>query len=364
MILELQRTLRVNSLKSFEKFLINPPLTMANRKQQGYGCMGLSAFYTSAKKTTPDQAKAIVHHAFNAGVRLFNSATFYGELNEVGFGANLRLLRHAFEGLDRSQYQIMVKIGMDTRCPVEKTGTSWVLHSDAAGLKADVDYGLSQLGTDYIDIIVLCRVPHDRPIEESVAAMAEIVKDGKARHIGLSEASAETIRRAHAVHPISYIEQEWSLWARDIEEEIVPTCRELGVKIVAYSPLGRGFLTGSIRDRNDGSLDPHDYRLISPKFAEGNLQENLKLVDAVQAIANRRGITVGQLALAWLHAQGDDVIPIPGTSNPKHFDQNYAALNIALSTEELNEINEIFRPDAAKGERYPGNHWTFHHDKH
>ncbi len=183
-------------------------------KQQGFGCMGFSAFYTSAKYGTPDQARAVIHHAFNSGVRLFNSATFYGELNEVGFGANLRLLKYALEGLNRADYQLMVKIGMDTRCPVEKTGTSWNLRSDEESLKADVDYALSQLGTDYIDIIVLCRVPHDRPIEECVRSMQVIVDSGKATYIGLSEASAQTIRRAHAVAPIYAIEQEWSLWAR------------------------------------------------------------------------------------------------------------------------------------------------------
>jgi aryl-alcohol dehydrogenase-like predicted oxidoreductase len=146
--------------------------------QQGYGCMGLSGMYTSSKNTTPEQAKAVIHHAFHSGVKLFNSATFYGPLNEVGYGANLRLLRDALEGLDRSQYQLMVKVGMDTRCPVEKTGTSWVLRADRESLRADVDYALQQLGTDYIDIIVLCRVPTDRPIEEVVETMAEIVKEG------------------------------------------------------------------------------------------------------------------------------------------------------------------------------------------
>lgn len=230
------------------------------------------------------------------------------------------------------------------------------MHGDGEYLKKDVDYALEQLGTDYIDIIVLCRVPPNPPIEEIVASMKEIVDSGKARHIGLSEASASTIRRAQAVTPIYCIEQEWSLWSRDIEAEILPTCRELGIKIVAYSPLGRGFLTGAIKER--ASLA--DYRAMSPKFQEGNFENNLTLVEAVQAIADRKGITVGQLALAWLHAQGPDVIPIPGTTNPVHFDQNYAALKVTLTAEELAEINTIFAPDAAKGERYPGNHFTFH----
>lgn len=189
--------------------------------------------------------------------------------------------------------------------------------------------------------------------------MKAIVDSGKARHIGLSEASANTIRRAHAVTPIYCIEQEWSLWSRDIEEELVPTCRELGIKIVAYSPLGRGFLTGTISGRDDPKMGGADYRKSVPKFAEGNIETNLNLVNATKALAERKGCTVGQLALAWLHAQGPDVIPIPGTTNPDHFDANYAALNISLTAEDLAEIDSIFKPDAVAGERYAGNHFTF-----
>lgn len=237
------------------------------------------------------------------------------------------------------------------------------MRGDAEGLRKDVDYALEQLGTDYLDIIVLCRVPPNNPIEESVEAMKQLVLEGKAKYIGLSEASASTIRRAHAVHPIACIEQEWSLWARDIEEEIVPTCKELGIKIVAYSPLGRGFLTGSIKGRDDPTLDPHDYRLHTPKFGEGNFEKNLELVERVKALADRKGITVGQLALAWLHAQGSFVVPIPGTTSLHHFDQNYAARAIPISEEEKAEIEEIFHPGASVGDRYQGNHMTFHHNK-
>lgn len=238
------------------------------------------------------------------------------------------------------------------------------MRGDAEGLRADVEYALKELNTDYIDIIVLCRVPPNVPIEESVAAMRDLVLEGKARHVGVSEASAGIIRRAHAVHPIYCIEQEWSLWSRDIEEEIVPTCKELGIKIVAYSPLGRGFLTGTLRSRDDPNVDPSDYRFqASPKFQAGNFESNLELVNRVQALADRKGITVGQLALAWLHAQGDFVIPIPGTTSTHHFDQNYAARQISLTAEELAEINEIFHPEATKGERYMHNHGTFHTNK-
>ena len=239
------------------------------------------------------------------------------------------------------------------------------MKGDAESLQKDVDYALEQLGTDYIDIIVLCRVPPNNAIEESVEGMKRIVESGKAKFIGLSEASSETIRRAHAIYPVSYIEQEWSLWSRDIEHDIVPTCRELGIKIVAYSPLGRGFLTGALRSRDDPSFAPGDYRIVgSPKFAEGNFQTNLSLVDRVKALADRKGITVGQLALAWLHNQGDDVIPIPGTSKIVHFDQNYSALDVKLSAEEISEIDGIFQEDKVAGDRYHNNHMTFHHNKH
>jgi len=225
---------------------------------------------------------------------------------------------------------------------------------------ADVDYALEQLGVEYIDTIVLCRVPKDVSIEEAVGGMVEVVKSGKARNIGVSEASAATIRRAHAVHPLYCIEQEWSLWARDIEAEIVPACRELGIKIIAYSPLGRGFLTGAIRGRDDALLEGVDFRKMLPKFAEENIAANLALVDAAQTIALRRNITPGQLALAWLHAQGPDVVPIPGTSSCTHFDENLAATGVLLSAAEMAEIDEIFKPSASPGQRYAGNHNTFH----
>ena len=234
--------------------------------------------------------------------------------------------------------------------------------ADKAGLEADVDFALAQLGVPCIDIIVLCRMPRDVPIEESVAAMAGIVAAGKAKHIGLSEASAAFIRRAHAVHPIFAIEQEWSLWARDIEAEIVPACRELGVKIVAYSPLGRGFLTGTLRSRGDAAFgEKGDWRLVGqPRFAEGALEAHLKLVDEAAArVAARRGVTVGQLALAWLHAKGEDVIPIPGTSSIAHLDQNVDAAGIALSAAEVAELDALVPPEAVVGDRYPHQHNQF-----
>lgn len=319
--------------------------------------MGFSAFY--GNQTPHDQAAQVISHAFEKNVILFNTATFYGPLNEEGFGANLRLIKHSIQNIDRSKIQLMVKICMDTRAPIEKTGTQWILRADAEGVRADVDYALEQLGVDYIDIIVLCRVSPEVPIEETVAAMQQCVTDGKARHIGLSEAAPHIIRRANAIAPIYCIEQEWSLWSRDIEDEILPTCRELGIKIIAYSPLGRGFLTGSFRSRDD--LGAQDYRKYGqPKFNEENFEKNLARVDAVKALAEKKGCTVGQLALAFLHSQGPDVIPIPGTTSIEHLDANLAARSIVLTTEELAEIDTIFDKRAEFGERYAHMHLTYH----
>ncbi|GAX79831.1 hypothetical protein CEUSTIGMA_g7271.t1 [Chlamydomonas eustigma] len=330
---------------------------MAN---QGFGCMGFSAFYGSAAKTTKEQAISVVKHATEKGVTLFNSATFYGPLNEEGFGANLRLLKDCISEVGREKIQLMVKIGMDTRAPVEKTGTQWIMKGDEASLRADVDYALKTLGVDCIDIIVLCRVPHDVPIETAVKAMKALVDEGKAKHIGLSEAGPDILRRASAVAPIYCIEQEWSLWTRDLEAEILPVCRELGIKIVAYSPLGRGFLTGTIKSRDSEVFGPHDFRLLgSPRFSEENMPKNLALVEAVEKLAKQKGCTVGQLALAWLHAQGPDVIPIPGTTSIKHLDENLAARDIKLNADDLKEIDRIFSPEQVVGTRYAHMAMTF-----
>lgn len=333
---------------------------MTTTREQGFGCMGFSAFYASSRNTAEESAKAVIDHVVKRGCTLLNTATFYGPLNDPGFGSNLRLLKKCLKDIDRSKVQLMVKICMDTRAPVEKTGTQWNLKADAKGIEDDVNYALETLGVDYIDIIVLCRVPKDISISESVLGMKAMVDAGKARHIGLSEASAATIRKAHSVYPIYCIEQEWSLWSRDIETDIVPTCKELGVKVVAYSPLGRGFFTGSIESRAASCLDEWDYRLISPKFQEENLRVNLPLLHKIQTIAAKKGCSVGQLSLAWLHCHDVEVIPIPGTTDIAHFDENYAALGITLSSDELSEINAVFTPDAVAGLRYPGNHNTFH----
>jgi aryl-alcohol dehydrogenase-like predicted oxidoreductase len=300
----------------------------------------------------------VFKRAVELGVTLFNTATFYGPLHVDGFGANLRLLKPCIASVPRSKIQLMVKIGMDTRAPIDKTGQQWIMRGDPQALREDVEFALSELGVEYIDIIVLCRVPHDVPIEISVAAMQQLVAEGKARHIGLSEAGPAILRRAVAVAPVFCIEQEWSLQSRDIEASIVPTCRELGIKIVAYSPLGRGFMTGQLRSRDDPAFGSHDFRLMSPRFSEENLVKNLRAVDAVAAIAARKGCSIGQLSLAFLHAQGEDVIPIPGTTSVQHLEENLAACTISLTLEDLAELDKEFPPtgDAVVGDRYAHTH--------
>jgi len=332
--------------------------------RQGLGAMGFSAFYASAKDVTEETATAVIHEAVKRGVVLINTATFYGALNVEGYGANLRLLRKCLQGLDRSSYRLMVKVGLDTRAPVEKTGTQWTFRLDGAGLTEDVEYALTTLGADFLDIVVVNRVSATVPIEDSVRAVQKLVAAGKVRYIGLSEASAENIRRAAAVVPIACIEQEWSLVVRDLETDIVPACRDLGIAIVAYSPLGRGLLTAAIRSRDDipaGDMRAHH----SPKFAEGNLVANLRLVDSLKALADRKGCTVGQLALAWLQAQADRhglpaVVPIPGTTSLKHLTDNIAALDISLTPEDLEEIDSLVPPESSPGNRYQDMRVTYH----
>jgi len=297
-------------------------------------------------------------------VTLFNTATFYGPLTASGYGANLRLIRKCLEqpGVDRARVEIMCKIGMSTRAPEDAPGTVWKMSGDAKWLSDDVDFALAELGTPYLDTIVLCRVPADVPIEDAVRAMAAIVASGRARKIGLSEASAATLRRAAAVAPIACIEQEWSLWARDAEAAVIPAAREVGARIVAYSPLGRGFLTGDLRSREDAGFGgARDFRLAAqPRFAEGAFAANLALVDAAAAtVAARVGCSVGALALAWLRAKGDDVVPIPGTSKVAHLDANLDADALKLGAADVAELDALFAPSAVVGERYAGGHNQF-----
>lgn len=249
----------------------------------------------------------------------------------------------------------MVKVAMDTR------SGGFVNVGTAAGIREDVQYALDTLGVDYIDIVVLCRIPSDIPLEESMQGLRSVVEEGKARSIGLSEASARTIRRAHAMFPIQYIEQEWNLYARDIEVDIVPVCRELGIKIVAYSPLGRGFFTGSIKSLD--ALEPTDYRVSMPKFSPDNFEVNKKLELAIEDIAVKKGCKPGQLALAWLLAQGLDVIPIPGTTSLSHLADNIESERVVLSAEDLLQIERVLAEHKVAGDRYEHMAITFHANK-
>jgi aryl-alcohol dehydrogenase-like predicted oxidoreductase len=267
---------------------------------------------------------------------------------------------------DGSKSKLMVKVGMDTRAEVEKTGSRWDVMSSPEDLRADVEYALAQLGVDCLDIAVLCRVPLDAPIEVPIKGLSDLVKEGKIKEIGVSEASAENIRRAHKVHPLAVIETEYSLWSRDIEAEIIPTCRELGITVVAYSPLGRGFLTGTLRSRQDSAFSEHDFRIkMFPRMAENAFEGNLKLVDGLKPICESKGCTQGQLALAWLQSSarkfGVTIVPIPGTTKIEHLHSNLAARDITLTTEEEDAIESIFTPDidAKVGDRYA--HMTMCH---
>ena len=213
------------------------------------------------------------------------------------------------------------------------------------------DASLGRLGVDVIDLYYLHRIDPDVPIEETVGAMAQLVRAGKVRHLGLSEAGPNTLRRASVIHPITVLQTEYSLWSRHVESDILPTCRELGIGFVAYAPLGRGLLTGNVRRLDD--IAPHDRRRIHPRFHAGNLERNLELVQSLQAIAAKRGVTAARVALAWLLSRGDDIVPIPGTKQARFLEDNAAAPDLSLARDELDALTELFRPDAVAGERYP-----------
>lgn len=244
---------------------------------------------------------------------------------------------------------------MDTRAPVDRPGTQWLLKCDQDSITKDVDYALNTLCTSYLDIIVLCRIPTDLSIEECVTGMKAMVEAGKAKHIALSEVPrADVLRRAHAVHPIYCIEQEYSLWCRDIEQEILPVCRELGIKVMAYCPLGRGMLTSTLTAR--AALPATDYRVAhSPKFSEENFEHNFELVLAAKKIAEKNNLSMAQISLAWLYSKSKDgleIVPIPGTTKVEHFEDNLSALNVQLSTDDISELESIFTPRAVLGARY------------
>jgi aryl-alcohol dehydrogenase-like predicted oxidoreductase len=299
----------------------------------GLGCMGMSAFYTGAG----DEAGSIatIHRALDLGVTFFDTAEMYGPYE------NEKLLARAFKGR-RDQAVIATKFGTLNHETNERT-----LDGSPANVRASVEGSLERLQTDYIDLYYQHRMDPRTPIEDTVGALKELIDEGKIRGYGLSEAGPATIRRAHAVHPVTAIQTEYSLWSRDPEAEILPLVRELGIGFVPYSPLGRGFLTGTIRTLDQ--LDETDFRRANPRFTGENLQANIRIVEEVDAVAKDVGATPGQVALAWLLAQGDDIAPIPGTTKVKNLEDNVAADAVVLSPDQLAALSSVA---AATGDRY------------
>ncbi|KAL8470253.1 hypothetical protein ACS0TY_032922 [Phlomoides rotata] len=304
--------------------------------QQGLGCMGMSYMY-GPPKPEPDMIN-LIHHAINSGVTFLDTSDVYGpHTNEI-------LLGKALKGVEREKVQIATKFGIST-----KDGKTDI-RGDPAYVRAACEASLKRLDIDYIDLYYAHRIDTRVPIEVTMGELKKLVEEGKIKYIGLSEASASTITRAHAVHPLTAVQNEWSLWTRDLELQIIPTCRQLGIGIVPYSPLGRGFFSSGanlVQNMAEG-----DFRKNFPRFKPENLENNKLVFERVNEMATKKGCTPSQLALAWVHHQGDDVCPIPGTTKIENFNQNIGALSVKLSGEEMAELESYASGDVVKGERH------------
>ena len=309
-----------------------------NASELGLGCMGMSEFYGARND---EESIKVLHHAIDLGVTFWDTADMYGPFH------NEELVGKALKG-NRNKVTLATKFGIvrDLTNP-EKRG----VNGKPEYVQSSCEASLKRLNTDVIDLYYLHRRDLNTPIEETVGAMAKLIEQGKIKSIGLSEVSATTLRKAHATYPITALQTEYSLWTRDPENEILQTCKELRIAFVAYSPLGRGFLSGQVKKFED--FEATDYRRFSPRFQGENFDRNLLLVKKIEELASAKNCTPSQLALAWVMAQGENIFPIPGTKRIKYLEENVGALNVHLSIDELKTINDLFPPDAVSGTRYP-----------